>query len=83
MGGYEKAMKKAAKEIDLVAQGWLEDHKGRWLSGEGNEKRDFIDVMLGLFDTVQNKPSEFEADTIIKATSIVSVLPELDLQIFL
>uniref|UniRef100_A0A2N9G1D8 Cytochrome P450 n=1 Tax=Fagus sylvatica TaxID=28930 RepID=A0A2N9G1D8_FAGSY len=27
VGGYEKAMKKTAKELDHMAQGWLEEHK--------------------------------------------------------
>ncbi|KAJ0504784.1 putative cytochrome P450 superfamily [Helianthus annuus] len=32
LGGYEKNMKKTALEIDIVVNGWLEDHKKKMSS---------------------------------------------------
>ncbi|KMT04512.1 hypothetical protein BVRB_8g181740 [Beta vulgaris subsp. vulgaris] len=72
IGGYEKKMKRVAKVIDVVAQKWLEEHKERKSSKEKDEKRDFMDVMLSVFETGQDKPFKFDSDTIIKATSMVS-----------
>ena len=71
IGGYEKAMKKVAKEIDHLPQRWLEEHKRKRASGQQTGNRDFIDVMLEIFETGQDKPSELDADTVIKATSMV------------
>lgn len=36
LGGYEKAMKKTAKYLDHVLEGWLEEHNQRKLSSEMN-----------------------------------------------
>ncbi|XP_021766096.1 cytochrome P450 CYP82D47-like [Chenopodium quinoa] len=79
IGGYEKSMKKVAKEIDHVAQGWLDEHRTRRLfEDQGKEKQDFIDVMLGIFDTGLNTPSRIEADRIIKANSMALLLAGAD-----
>ncbi|KMT04503.1 hypothetical protein BVRB_8g181690 [Beta vulgaris subsp. vulgaris] len=72
IGGYEKKMKRVAKDINVVAQKWLEEHKERRSSKEKEEKRDFMDVLLSVFETGQDKPFKFDSDTIIKATSMVS-----------
>ncbi|KAK9757293.1 hypothetical protein RND81_01G154000 [Saponaria officinalis] len=74
IGGHEKAMKKAAKEIDRVAQGWLEEHKRRRVAGKATEKQDFMDVLLDKFETEQDSPFEFEADMIVKATCMAMIL---------
>ncbi|KAK2969408.1 hypothetical protein RJ640_020351 [Escallonia rubra] len=74
LGGYEKAMKEIAKEIDYILQGWLEEHKmtrtsRRHIKGE---EQDFMDVMLTVFDGAS--PEElggFDADTVNKATCLV------------
>lgn len=71
IGGYEKKMKKVAKVIDHVAQRWLEDHKKRRSTKDSHGKLDFMDVMLGIFETGQEKPSKYDTDTIIKATCTV------------
>ncbi|CAO2823531.1 unnamed protein product [Amaranthus hypochondriacus] len=68
IGGYEKAMKMVAKEIDNMAQFWLDHHKQRRLSDQGQHKRDFLDVLLNIFETGDHKASQFEEDIIIKAT---------------
>ncbi|XP_021749408.1 cytochrome P450 82C4-like [Chenopodium quinoa] len=70
IGGYERKMKKAGKEIDQIAQRWLDEHKNR-NSKEAQGKLDFMDVMLGIFESGQEKPSKYETDTIIKATCMV------------
>lgn len=72
IGGYEKTMKNVAKEIDHLPQRWLEEHKRKRASGETlTEKQDFIDVLLEIFETKQDETSEFEADTVIRATCMV------------
>ncbi|KAK9757292.1 hypothetical protein RND81_01G153900 [Saponaria officinalis] len=78
IGGYEKTMKNVAKDIDSVAQVWLEEHKGRRVPGEVQEKKDFMDVLMGIFQTPQENTSKFEADVIIKATSMAMILAATD-----
>jgi hypothetical protein len=70
VGGYEKAMKKTAKELDHMAQGWLQEHKQRKISGGIKEHQDFLDVMLSIV-TDEDEISSYDADTIIKATCLV------------
>jgi hypothetical protein len=72
-GGYEKAMKKTAKEFDHVVEGWLEEHKQRKVSGEAKGDKDFMDVMLSIVSDDKNI-SNYDADTITKATCVVSFL---------
>ncbi|MCD7449608.1 hypothetical protein HAX54_000836 [Datura stramonium] len=68
IGGYEKAMKVVAKELDSIVEEWLEEHK-RKRDSEGiksGEEEDFMDVMLSI---CQNRDMlEFDDDTVIKAT---------------
>ncbi|XP_056685002.1 cytochrome P450 CYP82D47-like [Spinacia oleracea] len=78
IGGYEMAMKKVAKEIDHVAQDWLDEHRARRLSGKGKEMQDFMDIMLEYFETIQNKPTQSDADTITKANSMALILAGTD-----
>ncbi|TXG52315.1 hypothetical protein EZV62_021484 [Acer yangbiense] len=71
IGGYEKSMKKTAKELDIVVQGWLEEHKKKRASGEAKEDEDFMDVMITI---LQDDPQLFpgrDADTVNKATCLV------------
>ncbi|KAK9757298.1 hypothetical protein RND81_01G154900 [Saponaria officinalis] len=77
-GGYEKAMKKAAQEINQVVQEWLEEHKRRINSEKGNEKRDFMDVLLGLYETDQIKRTKYGADIFIKAACVSMILAAAD-----
>ncbi|XP_021728497.1 cytochrome P450 82C4-like isoform X1 [Chenopodium quinoa] len=74
IGGYEKKMKAAAKEIDHIMHNWLEEHKERRGSKEEEGKLDFMNVMLGIFETGQETPSKFETDTILKATCAAMIL---------
>jgi hypothetical protein len=70
LGGHEKAMKKAAKELDGLLGEWLEEHKRKRAAGEDNkEDKDFMDVMLSVLD---GKDVEgYDADTVNKATCLV------------
>ena len=63
-GGYEKAMKATAKEMDKLLSEWLEEHREK--KGDG----DFMDVMISALNGAQLEG--FDADTICKATSLVS-----------
>ncbi|CAK7339460.1 unnamed protein product [Dovyalis caffra] len=67
--GYEKAMKRTAKELDILIRGWLEEHKQRrLLGGKEKEEHDFMDVMLNILGKASI--SDFDADTINKATCL-------------
>ncbi|KAF2295136.1 hypothetical protein GH714_031656 [Hevea brasiliensis] len=75
--GYEKSMKKTAKELDILVGGWLEEHKQkRLLSGKEKEEQDFMDVMLNILE--EAKISCFDADTINKATCLNLILAGSD-----
>ncbi|KAK1587889.1 hypothetical protein Q3G72_017955 [Acer saccharum] len=81
--GYEKAMKRTAKELDSLIGGWLEEHKQKrllLLSGDHQmirklEESDFMDVMLNILEDA--KISGYDADTINKATCLVNLLRRL------
>ncbi|KAI3856253.1 hypothetical protein MKX03_036377 [Papaver bracteatum] len=89
IGGYEKDMKKTGLELDLVMQGWLEEHKMKKKisssPSDGHEKvaveQDFMDVMISLLDDkhVHGKVSDsVDADTIIKSTCLTLILRGTD-----
>ncbi|XP_056167299.1 demethylepipodophyllotoxin synthase-like [Syzygium oleosum] len=44
IGGYVKAMKRTAKELDDVVGGWLDEHKRKRACGEVEGDRDFMDA---------------------------------------
>ncbi|KAK1589347.1 hypothetical protein Q3G72_033012 [Acer saccharum] len=74
--GYEKAMKRTAKQMDSLIEGWLEEHKQKrllLLSGDHQmirklEESDFMDVILNILEDA--KISGYDADTINKATCL-------------
>ncbi|XVF17778.1 hypothetical protein REPUB_Repub10bG0152900 [Reevesia pubescens] len=75
--GYEKAMKRTAKELDILVGGWLEEHKQKRLLGRNViEEQDFMDVMMNILEDA--KISGFDADTINKATCLNLVLAGSD-----
>ncbi|KAA8528592.1 hypothetical protein F0562_035947 [Nyssa sinensis] len=82
LGGHEKAMKKTAREMDFIVQGWLDEHKRKRDSGQVKEdQQDFMDVMLSIFygvDKAEDLPAGFDADTIIKATFMVILGGSID-----
>nr|GMC62295.1 cytochrome P450 CYP82D47-like [Ipomoea batatas] len=68
--GHKKSMKRIAKELDNLVGGWLEEHKKRRISEEGWGAQDFMDVMLQIVEDNNAQISDFDADTIIKATCL-------------
>ncbi|XP_024027775.1 cytochrome P450 CYP82D47 [Morus notabilis] len=80
LGGCEKAMKKASKELDQLAQRWLEEHKLKRVSGEvTKDDQDFMDVMLSILDGAdQSGIASYDVDTITKAISLALILAGTD-----
>ena len=70
VGGYEKSMKKTAKELDHIVGGWLEENKQRKLCGGMKKSQDFMDILLSIV-TDEDEISSYDADTIIEATCMV------------
>lgn len=60
--GNLKAMKRIGREIDVLTQSWVEEHK----ISEASDKQDFIDIMLSLIE--ENPELGYTRDTIIKGT---------------
>nr|AYM55610.1 cytochrome p450 [Croton stellatopilosus] len=73
IGGHEKAMKKTAKELDVVVEEWLKEHKMKKSSGE-----DFMDLMLNIIDQDMQEALGRDSDTITKATSLALILAGSD-----
>ncbi|XP_003634362.2 cytochrome P450 CYP82D47 [Vitis vinifera] len=71
VGGHVKAMKKTAKELDGIAQEWLEEHRRRKDSGEADGDQDFMDVMLSILGG--RDTTDYDADTINKATALILI----------
>ncbi|XP_037493214.1 cytochrome P450 CYP82D47-like [Jatropha curcas] len=85
LGGYQKSMKKTAKELDVFVQSWLDEHKCKRSSSECNKKRasgakteeDFMDVMLSLLDDSKEIYNR-DAATVNKATCMAIILAASD-----
>ncbi|CAK9140438.1 unnamed protein product [Ilex paraguariensis] len=71
LGGYEKAMKETGKEMDHIFEEWLQEHRRKRDVGNASSEQDFIDVMLSI--TEEAELAGFDADTITKATCMVSI----------
>nr|GMC54488.1 cytochrome P450 CYP82D47-like [Ipomoea batatas] len=71
LGGYEKAMRKTAEEMDCAADRWLKEHRTK-RNLKSKEEEDFMDAMLSLFDGPSNQshPLGFDTDVIIKSTCL-------------
>ncbi|CAH9080113.1 unnamed protein product [Cuscuta epithymum] len=67
IGGYEKAIKEAAKEMDDLMEGLLQAHK-REKAGKSKEEEDFMDAMITHFNCNMEIANGFDADTVIKST---------------
>ncbi|XP_018715840.2 cytochrome P450 CYP82D47-like [Eucalyptus grandis] len=77
LGGYKRSMNETAKELDVLAQGWLEEHRRKRLSCPGGDReQDFMDLMLNVIEGV--KFSDFDADTVIKATCLNIIIAGTD-----
>lgn len=74
---YEKKIKKTARELDRVLQGWLNEHKSRRNSNKRHcnnryNDQDFMDVTLSIVVAAEELPG-YDADTFIKAICMVSL----------
>ena len=68
--GFENTLKKTGREMDSIAQEWLDEHRRRKGSGEDNNcTQDFVDVMMSVLDG--KNLGDYDADTINKATCLV------------
>ncbi|XP_030462675.2 cytochrome P450 CYP82D47-like isoform X2 [Syzygium oleosum] len=77
LGGYKRSMDETAKELDVLAQGWLEDHRRKRLScPDGDREQDFMDLMMNVLEG-GNFP-DFDADTVIKATCLNMIIGGTD-----
>ncbi|XP_043694448.1 demethylepipodophyllotoxin synthase-like [Telopea speciosissima] len=72
--GYERAMKRMAKNIDSILEGWLEEHRQKRLSfasrddkAKGGEQ-DFMDVMISIME--DSKLDDYDEHTVIKSTCL-------------
>ncbi|KAJ0804859.1 putative cytochrome P450 [Helianthus annuus] len=75
--GYEKEMKKTAKDLDLVLSGWVDEHRQKRkldVEHDKDDVKDFIDVMLSLEDEGQLSNMEHDSDTSIKSTCLALIL---------
>ncbi|KAA8550582.1 hypothetical protein F0562_002266 [Nyssa sinensis] len=71
-GGYLKAMKQTAMEIDSVIANWLEEHIEKRRKGDTGGEEDFMDVMLStLAEGIIL--SGHSRETIIKATTMILI----------
>ncbi|KAL9450958.1 hypothetical protein AB3S75_012660 [Citrus x aurantiifolia] len=78
IGGDERSMKKIAKELDVVVQGWLEEHKRKRDSQEMNqEEEDFMYVMLSILGDTEQYYGR-DVDTINKAICLALILAATD-----
>nr|WGJ64302.1 CYP82D-1 [Lysionotus pauciflorus] len=68
IGGYEKRMKKTARELDIIVGKWLEDHRCR---GD-KQQLDFMGVMLSTIHGVSQLGTH-DPDTVIKTTCLAMV----------
>ncbi|KAK9069378.1 hypothetical protein SSX86_011281 [Deinandra increscens subsp. villosa] len=74
IGGHVKAMKQAAKELDVVLGKWVDEHvEKRKKSCGSNEDRDFMDVMLSSLSEDDNLFGH-GGQTVIKATTLILIL---------
>ncbi|XP_019166432.1 PREDICTED: cytochrome P450 82C4-like [Ipomoea nil] len=72
-GGQIASMKRVSKAMDDILQNWIKDHvRRREIKGaDGDDDRDFIDVMLSVIDDkFQSGDHSYTRDTIIKAASL-------------
>ena len=72
IGGDERSMKKIARELDIVVQGWLEEHKRKRDSQEVKKEEDFMYIMLSILGDAEQYSGR-DVDRINKAICLVSL----------
>ncbi|GAB2224895.1 hypothetical protein Drorol1_Dr00005673 [Drosera rotundifolia] len=74
IGGYKKAMKEAAKRMDSILQGLLDEHKRKPQETDQNGHQDFMHALLSIVDGSNPHLPKENADIIIKSTCLVIFL---------
>ncbi|KAL9248452.1 Flavonoid-6-hydroxylase-like protein [Drosera capensis] len=74
IGGYKKAMKEAAKRMDCILQGLLDEHKRKPQQTDQNGHQDFIYALLSIIDGSNPHLPRENADVIIKSTCLSLLL---------
>ncbi|XP_042497481.1 cytochrome P450 CYP82D47-like [Macadamia integrifolia] len=76
--GQQRAMKKTAKDMDELAERWLEEHRQKRLYGKvDGDEQDFIDVMLSILEE-DTQLHGHDRDTIVKATALNLIIAATD-----
>ncbi|KAI3759024.1 hypothetical protein L6452_06597 [Arctium lappa] len=76
LGGYQKEMKMTAKEIDIIIERLLEEHKGEQ-QNKGNQV--FMDVLISILEgSSQDDFSGFDHDSVIKSSCLAILTAGLD-----
>ncbi|CAK7351395.1 unnamed protein product [Dovyalis caffra] len=79
MRGPVRTMKKIAKDLDHVVEGWLEEHRQKRVNGDEVIKgEDFMDLMLSIFDEAHAAQLGRDSGTLIKATCLGLILAASD-----
>nr|KAJ0201824.1 hypothetical protein LSAT_V11C600340830 [Lactuca sativa] len=83
IGGYEKKMKKTAKELDVVIEGWLEEHRKKMNSTQHVDEREeeeeaFMSALLSRVKEVKKDLPGFSTDVIVKATCLALLAAATD-----
>ncbi|KAK9109024.1 hypothetical protein Sjap_017084 [Stephania japonica] len=80
--GNQREMRRAARVLDEIIDGWLDEHKrNRGLSGggDGHIDQDFMDLMLSVLDQDQDSSlRDHDADMINKSTCLNLILGMTD-----
>ncbi|KAJ6847125.1 cytochrome P450 CYP82D47-like [Iris pallida] len=77
LNGNVAAMKAAAGDLDVLLTSLLEEHRRRKLSEKDYADQDFMDMMITTLDQ-DAEFSEFDADKVIKATSLAMIFGGTD-----
>ncbi|XP_043696219.1 xanthotoxin 5-hydroxylase CYP82C2-like [Telopea speciosissima] len=76
--GQQRAMKKTGKEMDALAESWLQEHQQKRLSGKSHsDEQDFIDVMLSILEEHAQLHGH-DRDSVVKATALNMIIAATD-----
>ncbi|CAI0406971.1 unnamed protein product [Linum tenue] len=77
--GMKKAMRRISKELDVIVDGWIEEHKvKRNKLGDNLVPEDFIDVMLSVVDDNFDPSAKHDKETIVKSTAMAVIIAAAD-----
>ncbi|KAF2284545.1 hypothetical protein GH714_026340 [Hevea brasiliensis] len=73
INGVVKTMKRVTKEVDVIVDSWIEEHKKK---SDNDAKKDFLDVMLSVVE--DDASMGLDRETIIKGTTTAIILAGSD-----